>query len=238
MKKLFAAGLAAVVLAPFGHAALALFYDGTGNNLASGTVNLTFNSITHSTGGAGLLGIWQETYTGTNDTTDLSTWSNFQAYCLAPDMYVGNPDNPWRADVGNLITTVADATARNKIGWLAGIFYNKTTLQYNAALATDHAKIQVAMWQLQGATINSAPAGWDTALVGNTITLTAGVYNYNPLTLYAYDFYDSYEWDNTNDNGQDLITGSGTPDQGVPEPFTLAFAGLGLAAALRRRAKR
>jgi|GEM_PF-5676459 len=235
MKKLFATALAAVVVAAQSQA-LWVYWAGSSDpgSYLSGTWKVTYASQTHTVT-AGLLGV----YLGLSPSQAQSKTYSWWAYCLSPNEVIGTPQNPWEAHNASL-STLLGANA-NKAAWLANILFDGsiTPQQYKNPYAAEHAKVQLALWDLMGATItdssNTPVAIWDN-IAKTKITLGSTQYTYDPSTTYGYVYLDPVN----QEQGQRLLQGGGGGGQNfpVPEPVTMGFAALGLAAALRKRRNR
>ncbi|MEJ5171310.1 MAG: hypothetical protein WHU10_10000 [Fimbriimonadales bacterium] len=236
MKKLFATALAAVVVAAQSQAIWVYWAGGSDpGSYTSGTYKVTYASTT-TTVTAGLLGV----YLGINPAQAQSKTFSWWAYCLSPLDVIGTPQNPWEANSVALPGSLVGGDA-NKAAWLANILFDSTIFpqQYKYPFAAQHAKVQLALWDLMGATItdtaNNPIAIWDDA--GKTqITLGSTQYTYNSSTTYGYVYLDPVN----PGQGQRLLQGGrgGGQNYPVPEPVTMGFAALGLAAALRKRRNR
>lgn len=235
MKKLFATALAAVVVAAQSQAVW-VYWAGSSDpgSYLSGTWKVTYGSQT-STVYAGLLGV----YLGLTPAQAQNKVYSWWAYCLSPIDVIGTPQNPFQTN--NTSLTPLLGSSANKAAWLANILFDGTIFpqQYKYPFAAQHAKVQLALWDLMGATItdtaNNPVTIWDDA--GKTqITLGSTQYTYNPSTTYGYVYLDPVD----PRQGQRLLQGGsgGGQNYPVPEPVTMGFAALGLAAALRKRRNR
>ncbi|MCX7801180.1 MAG: hypothetical protein N2109_12670 [Fimbriimonadales bacterium] len=234
MTKLLATALAAVVVAGQSQAFnIWVYWDpNSPGNYTYGTYTVNYNGSHLVTGG--LLGV----NLGLSAAQAQSKTNPWWAYCLTPDVNIGSPSNPWEAQVGNL-TSLLGANA-NKAAWLANILFDSSVVpqQYKVPFNQDHAKIQVALWDLLGATVTgtfNSSTVWDD-VAKTQITLSFGTVTYNPSTVYPYLYLDPL----SDGQGQRLLQGGSGGGQNfpVPEPVTLGFAALGLAAALRKRRNR
>ncbi len=235
MKKLFATALAAVVVAAQSQAVW-VYWGGSSDpgSYLSGTYKVTYSSQT-VTVTSGLLGV----YLGLTPSQAQSKVFSWWAYCLSPLEVVGTPQNPWEANTANLGSLLGGDA--NKGAWLANILFDSTIFpqQYKYPFAAQHAKVQLALWDLMGATItdtsNNPVAIWDD-VAKTQITLGSTTYTYDPSQTYGYVYLDPVN----RGQGQRLLQGGGGGGQNypVPEPVTMGFAALGLAAALRKRRNR
>jgi hypothetical protein len=216
MKKLYAAAMAAIVLAPLSQA-VTLDFLGMGDKL-----NVT---ITPSVGTyAGVASATQAGEMFFKDTTNsFLGGATFIGYCLSPGEHLVDP------------MPATQTTITGPVGWLVQTFgVNRTgiTIGMNTyTAAEDAAGFQLAIWKLMDSSlvVNSAPANALTVM-SHYLTL-AGT---NSATAVRFN----HLWSG-GPRSQDIVTenfgGTSIP---VPEPFTMAIGAAGLATALARRRKK
>jgi len=213
MKKLYAAAMAAIVLAPLSQA-VTLDFLGMGDNL---TVKITPSVGTYA-------GIASTTYAGEmkfkdTDGTFLGG-AQFIGYCLSPGEHLVDP------------MPVTQTTISGPVGWLVQTFGVNRTGFGSYTAPEDAAGFQLAIWKLMdsGLVVNSAPA--NAVSVMNYYIAAAGS---NSDTAVRFN----HVYPGRGQRSQDIVTenfgGTSIP---VPEPFTMAIGAAGLATALARRRKK
>jgi len=212
MKKLYAAAMAAIVLAPLSQA-VTLDFLGMGDKL-----NVT---ITPSVGTyAGVASATQAGEMFFKDTTNSYLGgATFIGYCLSPGEHLVDP------------MPATQTTITGPVGWLVQTFGVNRTGFGSYTAAEDAAGFQLAIWKLMdsGLVVNSAPANALTVM-SHYLTLAGS----NSATAVRFN----HLWSG-GPRSQDIVTenfgGTSIP---VPEPFTMAIGAAGLATALARRRKK
>ncbi|MFN3683264.1 MAG: hypothetical protein ACK41F_04940 [Fimbriimonadaceae bacterium] len=217
MKKLIAAALAAIALAPLSQAVI-LDFLGTGDKL-----NVTITPSVGANAGNASATVAGELFFKDTTNTFLGG-ATFIGYCLSPGDNLIDP------------MTVTQTTITGPVGWLVQTFgVNRTGITigsntYNAN--EDAAGFQLAIWKLMdgGLVINSASAN---ALTVMNHYLTVAGSNSDTAVRF------NHAWSGQGPRSQDIVTenfgGTSIP---VPEPFTMAIGAAGLATALARRRKK
>lgn len=210
MKKLIAAALAAIAIAPLSQA-VTLDFLGMGDKL-----NVT---ITASVGAnAGIASATQAGEMFFKDTTNTFLSGNtFIGYCLSPGDTLIDP------------MPVTQTTISGPVGYLVQTFGVNRTGFGSYTAAEDAAGFQLAIWKIMdaGLVVNSAPAN-ALAVMNHYLTVSAS------QSATAIRFNHVYPGQGA--RSQDIVTenfgGTSIP---VPEPFTMAIGAAGLATALARR---
>jgi hypothetical protein len=217
MKKLYAAAMAAIVLAPLSQA-VTLDFLGMGHKL---DVTITPSVGTY----AGNLSATRAGEMKFKDTTNsFNGGLQFIGYCLSPGEHLIDP------------MPATQTTITGPVGWLVQTFgVNRTgiTIGVNTyTAAEDAAGFQLAIWKLMdsGLVVNSAPAN---AVSVMSYYIAAAGSNSDTAVRF------NHVWSGQGARSQDIVTenfgGTSIP---VPEPFTMAIGAAGLATALARRRKK
>ncbi|MCX7801028.1 MAG: PEP-CTERM sorting domain-containing protein [Fimbriimonadales bacterium] len=212
MKKLFAAALAAIIVAPASQA-ITLQYLGLGDHAI---VNIKASSD------SGFKSVYSGELIFKDTTNTFNGGASFLAYCLDPGETLTSP------------MPVTQTTISGPVGWLVQTFgVNRTgiTIGPNTYSANvDAAGFQLAIWKFMDPGLligGSTPA---------TIVTVAN--HYYALATSQSDTAIKFDYVPTT-GSQDLVTenfgGTSIP---VPEPFTMAIGAAGLATALVRRRRK
>lgn len=234
MKKLLAATTAAFAIVPFTQA---ISYNLSDDPTVNGASVMKFSNapITQVT-----LGSTAKTlYTGAfsllaDDTTTVAVEAiKFDTYCIEPTANLTPFDNPY---TGVLPETYFTPVIGNDLRQLWQFGYGWSLLNKDMS-----AGFQLAIWEMayDNGALNLTGGTFSVQNFGNVNVQNAATWflsNYSLATPDP-DLFILTDNQQNRDIRQDVFWDE-TPNQGVPEPFTLAFAGLGLAAALRRRSSK
>lgn len=212
MKKLFAAAMAAIVVAPATQA-ITLQFLGLGD---ASIINIK------ATTDAAFKNVWAGELNFKDTTNTFLGGSPFIAYCLDPGETLLSP------------MPVTQTTISGPVGWLVNTFgVNRTGITIGSntySASVDAAGFQLAIWRFMDSGL----------LVGGSTPSSVVTVANHYYSLATSNSASAIKFDYVPTTGsQDLVTDSfGGTSIPVPEPFTMAVGVAGLATALARRRKK